>query len=119
MLMEDLDTYESMFESLCIRDLRIYAESFGGRVYHYRDGDGREMDAIIELPDGRWGAFEIKLGVNRIDEAAEKPLKIDELTSESNRSKKPSVLCVICSLSSAAYKRNDGIFVIPITALKN
>ncbi|MEA4978103.1 MAG: DUF4143 domain-containing protein [Methanomassiliicoccaceae archaeon] len=119
MMMGDLNTYGLMFESMCIRDLEIYAESFGGRVYHYRDGEGREIDAVIELPDGRWGAFEIKLGADRIDKAAEKLLKIDEMASEGRDSKRPSVLCVICGLSSAAYRRDDGVFVIPITALKN
>lgn len=119
MMMEDLNTYGLMFESMCIRDLEIYAGSFGGKVYHYRDGDGREIDAVIELQDGRWGAFEIKLGADRVDKAAEKLLKIDELISENRRYKGPSVLCVICGMSSAAYKRDDGVYVIPITSLKN
>ena len=119
MMIGDLNTYGLMFESMCIRDLEIYAESFGGRVYHYRDGEGREIDAVIELPDGRWGAFEIKLGSDRLDRAAEKLIKIDELVSKGRGSKRPSVLCVICGLSSAAYRRDDGVFVIPITALKN
>jgi predicted AAA+ superfamily ATPase len=119
MMIGDLNTYGLMFESLCMRDLGIYAESFGGRLYHYRDGDGREVDAVVELPDGRWGAFEIKLGIDRIDAAAEGLLKINELTYGNNKSKGPAVLCVICGLSSAAYRREDGVFVIPITALRN
>lgn len=119
MLMNDLNTFGFLFESLCIRDLSVYAESFGGRLYHYRDSEGREIDAVVEFPDGRWGAFEVKLGADRIDEAAENLLKIDELTSRDPKSKKPSVLCVICGIISAAYKRDDGVYVIPITALKN
>jgi len=119
MMIGDLNTYGLMFESLCMRDLGIYAESFGCRLYHYRDGDGREVYAVVELPDGRWGAFEIKLGIDRIDAAAEGLLKINELTYGNNKSKGPAVLCVICGLSSAAYRREDGVFVIPITALRN
>lgn len=119
MLMKDLNTLGFMFESLCMRDLTVYAESFGGRLHHYRDSEGREIDAVVELSDGRWGAFEVKLGANQIDKAAENLLKIDEMTSQDQKSKRPSVLCVICGLTPAAYRRDDGVYVIPITALKN
>ncbi len=119
MLIKDLNTLGFMFESLCMRDLTVYAESFGGKIHHYRDSEGREIDAVVELSDGRWGAFEIKLGANQIDKAAENLLKFDEITSRDQKSKRPSVLCVICGLTPAAYKRDDGVYVIPITALKN
>lgn len=118
-LLNDLETLGFMFEALCERDLRIYAESFGANLYHYQDYKNREIDAVIELPDGNWCAFEIKLGANQIDQAAANLLKIKREFEEDPKSVPPSVLCVLCGLSNAAYKREDGIFVVPITALKN
>lgn len=118
-LLNDLETLGFMFEALCERDLRIYAESFGANLYHYQDYKNREIDAVIELPDGNWCAFEIKLGANQIDQAAANLLKIKQEFEEDKKSVPPSVLCVLCGLSNAAYKREDGVFVVPITALKN
>lgn len=118
-LLNDLETLGFMFEALCERDLRIYAESFGANLYHYQDYKNREIDAVIELPDGNWCAFEIKLGANQIDQAAANLLKIKHEFEEDKKSVTPSVLCVICGLSNAAYKREDGVFVVPITALKH
>ena len=117
-LLNDLKTFGFLFESLCIRDLRIYAESFGARVFHYRDGSGREIDAVIEWPDGRWGAFEIKLGANQIDDAAKSLLRIKSLMESDSKAKAPSFLGVICGLANFSYAREDGILVIPITALR-
>ncbi len=77
-LIGDLNTLGFLFEALCERDLRIYAESFGARLYHYQDYAGREIDAVIELDDGDWCAFEIKLGANKIDEGAESLNRIRE-----------------------------------------
>lgn len=76
-LLGDLETLGFLFEALCERDLKIYGESFGASLYHYQDYRGREIDAVLELRDGDWCAFEIKLGANQIDEAAENLLKID------------------------------------------
>ena len=117
-LINDLETFGFLFEALCERDLRIYAESFGAQLYHYQDYSNKEIDAVIELKDGRWCAFEIKLGANQIDKAAENLIEIRDKIAE-NSGKVPSVLCVICGLTNAAYIRPDGVFVIPITALKN
>ncbi len=117
-LINDLETFGFMFEALCERDLRIYAESFGGKLFHYQDYLNREIDAVIELDDGNWCAFEIKLGANQIDDAAKNLIKIKHSIEEDDGIA-PSVLCVICGLSSAAYLRPDGVFVVPITALKN
>ena len=117
-LINDLETFGFMFESLCERDLKIYAESFGAQVFHYQDYSNREVDAVIELEDGRWCAFEIKLGANQIDKAAENLLNLKNKIAEEG-GKVPSVLCVICGLSVAAYLRPDGVFVVPITALKD
>ena len=118
-LMADLNTLGFLFEALCERDLRIYAEAFGGNLYHYQDYRGKEIDAVIELADGNWAAFEIKLGANQIDTAAENLLKIKQSIEKDPKGKPPAVLCVVCGLASAAYRRPDGVYVVPITALKN
>lgn len=118
MLMNDLNTLGFLFESMCVRDLQIYADAMGAKVYHYQDYKGREVDAVIELPDGNWCAFEIKLGARQIDVAAEGLLKLSRSITESPGGKPPLVLAVICALSNAAYQREDGVFVLPITALK-
>lgn len=116
-LIGDLETFGFLFEALCERDLRIYAESFGANLYHYQDYNNNEIDAVIELPDGNWCAFEIKLGANQIDKAAEGLVKLKKSITDKG-GKAPSVLCVLCGLSNAAYVRNDGVYVIPLTALK-
>lgn len=118
-LLGDLNTFGFLFEALCERDLKIYAESFGASLYHYQDYQNREIDAVIELEDGNWCAFEIKLGANQIDEAAQNLLSIRKEIEKDPKGKPPSVLCVLCGLSSAAYRRPDGVFVVPATTLKN
>lgn len=117
-LIQDLETFGFMFEALCECDLKIYAESFGGKLFHYQDYANREIDAVIEMKDGRWCAFEIKLGAHQIDAAAEGLLELrDTIAAEGGNV--PEVLCVVCGLTRAAYRRPDGVFVVPITALKN
>lgn len=118
-LLGDLETLGFLFEAMCERDLRIYAESFGANLYHYQDYKDNEIDAVVELPDGEWCAFEIKLGANQIDAAAGNLLEIKKQIENDPKGKPPSVLCVLCGLSNAAYKRPDGVFVVPVTALKN
>ena len=118
-LINDLETAGFLFEALCERDLKIYAESFGATLYHYQDYKGREIDSVIELSDGNWCAIEIKLGANQIEQAAQNLLKIKKEFEADTKSKPPSVLCVVCGLSNAAYQRPDGVFVVPVTALKN
>lgn len=116
-LLNDLNTFDFMFEALCERDLRIYAESLGGKLYHYQDYKNREIDAIVELKDGRLGAFEIKLGVEAVDNAARSLIEIrDALKAEG--SNKLDVLVVISGLSNFAYRREDGVYVVPITTLR-
>lgn len=116
-LLGDLETLGFLFEALCERDLRIYAEVFGAGLYHYQDYRNQEIDAVVELPDGSWSAFEIKLGANQIDAAATKLLEIRRQFEADPKGRPPVALCVICGLSSAAYRRPDGVFVVPITAL--
>ena len=118
-LLGDLETLGFLFEAMCERDLRIYAESFGANLYHYQDYKDNEIDAVVELPDGEWCAFEIKLGANQIDAAAGNLLEIKKQIENDPKGKPPSVLCVLCGLSNAAYKRPDGVFVVPVTALKD
>ena len=115
MLLNDLNTLGFLFEALCERDLKIYAESFDAELYHYQDYNNNEMDAVIAMPDGKWCGFEIKLGANQIDMAAENLIKIkNEIKASGGIA--PDSLCVICGLSNAAYQRPDGVFVVPITA---
>lgn len=119
MLINDLRTLGFLFEALCERDLKIYAESFGASLYHYQGYDGKEIDAVIELKNSDWCAFEIKLGANQIDDAAKNLLDINQKIKNDPKGKPAKVLCVICGLAGAAYKRPDGVYVVPITALKN
>lgn len=117
-LINDLETFGLLFEALVERDLKIYAESIDAKTYHYQDYLNREIDQIIELEDGNWCAFEIKLGANQIDSAANNLIKIRDSIKENN-GKVPKTLCIICGMSKAAYQRPDGVYVVPITALKN
>ena len=117
-LIGDLNTFGFLFESLAEHDLDIYARSLNGNLYHYQDYSNREIDAVLELEDGRWGAFEIKLGASQIDKAAENLLKTEKAIREDNPENTPAFLAVICGLSNAAYRRKDGVYVIPLTALK-
>ena len=112
---DNLEYFGFVFESLCEHDLEVYAEHLGGKLYHYRDNYNNEIDAIVELPDGRWGAFEIKLGFNQVDKAAENLLRLKNRFEAEGRT--PSVLCVICGMSVASFRRPDGVFVVPITRL--
>lgn len=117
-LLGDLNTFGFLFESLVERDLSIYAQSFGAKLFHYQDYRNNEIDAVIELEDGTWCAFEIKLGAKKIDEGAANLIKVSN-DIVNNGGKAPKILCVICGLSNAAYRRSDGVFVVPITALKD
>ncbi len=112
-LMNDFELFGFMFEALVIRDLRIYIEYLGGRIYHFYDNNtGDEVDAILELRDGDYGAIEVKLGVGKIEKAVDSLIKFSKSCDI-----KPKFLCVICGMIDYAYKREDGIY-IPLTALK-
>ena len=116
MLKQDLNTFGYMFESLCIHDLRIYADYYDGKVYHYHDERGNEADAIIQLSDGRWGMFEVKVGFNQVEKAAKELLCLKaKFEAETNSS--PEFLCIICGMTNMAFQRSDGVYVVPITSL--
>lgn len=117
-LLNDLNTFGFLFEALVEKDLLVYAQSIGARLFHYQNYKGEEIDAVIELDDGSWCAFEIKLGANRVEEGAANLNKVcDNIVK--NGGKPPILKGVICGLTNAAYKRPDGVYVIPITAMKN
>jgi len=115
-LLFDLKTMGFLFESLVVRDLRIYSQTIDGSIFHYRDKTGLEADAIIHLSNGRWGAIEVKLGQERVEEGAKNLLKLSSKIDDSKMNK-PSFLAVITG-SEFAYKRDDGVLVIPIGCLK-
>ena len=116
-LKTDLKTFGFLFEALCERDLKIYAGTFGGEVYHYRDHSNREIDAVVEMKNEGWGAFEIKLGQDSVDDAAKTLIKIRDFMHDDEGAVEPRFLCVITGLGGAAYRREDGVYVVPITAL--
>lgn len=118
-MLGDLETAGFMFEALCERDLKIYAEADDAALYHYQDYAGKEIDAVVEFRNGEWIAFEIKLGANQIDAAAENLISIRDSIVEEKSGKPPKAMCVLCGMSNAAYQRPDGVYVVPITALKN
>lgn len=115
-LISDLNTMGLYFESLAVRDLRVYSEKIGGSVFHYRDSDGLEADAIIKLADGRWAALEMKLcDSERIDEGAKHLIKLkDSIDTEKHR--QPEFLMVV-SATNYAYQRPDGVWVVPLGCL--
>ena len=114
MLLRDLRTFGFLFESLAIRDLQIYAESIDAKLYHYQDYDGREIDAVIQFDDGAWSAFEIKLNPNDADEAAANLKKVASVF----RHNPPTSLSVVVGKSGIAHRREDGVYVLPLTSLK-
>lgn len=116
-LLEDFNYFGFLFESLCDRDLRIYAEAIDGQVFHYRDGSGLEADAVIALNDGRWAAVEVKIGSKEIEDAA---VHLLELKNKVNTEKmrEPSFLMILTG-TEIAYRREDGVYVVPLGCLKD
>lgn len=115
-LTRDLRYLGFLFESLVIRDLRVYAQSLGGTVSHFRDSSGREADAIIHQPDGTWAAFEVKLGQGGIAHGARSLLRLADAV-DTDRAGEPVALTVITG-SGFAHRRPDGVNVVPITTLR-
>lgn len=117
-LTQDLNTMGFLFENLAVRDLRIYSELLDGSVYHYRDKSGLECDAVIHLRNGSYGLVEIKLGGDKLIEEGAQTLKTLSDLIDTNSMKKPSFMMVLCAQAPFAYKRNDGVYVVPITSLR-
>lgn len=118
-LINDLNTFGFVFENLCIRDLRVYAESINGNLYHYRDASSLECDAVIHLRNGSYGLIEIKLGGDKlIEEGALNLIKLKNKL-DTSKMKQPSFLMVITATGGYAYRRNDDVYVVPIGCLKN
>lgn len=116
-LLDDLETFGFIFESLCIRDLRVYAEPLGGDVFHYRDETGLEVDAVVQLPDGTWAAFEVKLGGEQaIDRAANNLLALAEKVDDKHRERLRSL--VILTGGNTSYPRADGTHVVSLGHLR-
>lgn len=118
-LMKDLNTFGFIFETLCIRDLRVYAESIGGTVYHYRDANGLECDAVIHLRNGSYGLIEVKLGGDRLINEGIENLKNMYSKIDTKKMNKPSFLMVLTATGNFAYRREDGVYVVPVGCLKD
>lgn len=118
-LINDLNTFGLLFETLCIRDLRVYAESIKGKVYHYRDANDLECNAVIHLRDGSYGLIEIKLGGDSLINEGADTLKKLESRIDITKMKNPSFLLVLTATGKYAYRREDGVYVVPIGCLKN
>lgn len=118
-LIEDLNTCGLFFETMCIRDLRVYADALDGTVYHYRDKNGLECDAVVHLRNGSYGLIEIKLGGEKLIEDGAKTLTALSNIIDTTRMKAPAFRMVLTGTGDFAYKRTDGIYVVPIGCLKD
>lgn len=117
-LMNDLNTFGLLFETMCVRDLRVYADALGGTVYHYRDKNGLECDAVVHLRNGSYGLVEIKLGGDNLIEEAAETLKELANKIDTTKMKSPSFMMVLTALGSYAYQREDNVWVVPVGSLK-
>ena len=118
-LLNDLNTFGFIFETLGVRDLRVFADALNGTVYHYRDKDGLECDAVVHLRNGAYGLIEIKLGGDRLIEEGAKSLLTLSGKLDTAKMKQPSFLMVLTGTGDYAYRRTDGVFVVPIGCLKD
>ena len=116
-VLQDFEYFGFLFEALCARDVRIYAQRNDGEVFHYRDKSGLEADMIVQLRDGRWGAIEVKLGNKQIEQAADSLIKLKEKV-DVEKMREPSFLLVLTG-GQFAYRRKDGVWIVPVGCLKN
>jgi hypothetical protein len=116
-LMNDLKAFGLLFETLCVRDLRVYSQPLRGEVYHYRDKDGLECDAVVHLPNGSYGLIEIKLGGEKAIEEGASTLQRLASKIDGDRMKAPSFMMVLTAVGAFAYRRKDGVLVVPVTVL--
>ena len=118
-LINDLKTFGFLFETLCVRDLRVFSDALNGKVYHYRDKNGQECDAVVHLRNGKYGLIEIKLGGEKLIEEGVETLKSMKSKIDTNKMNAPSFLMVLTGIGDYAYQRSDGVLVVPIGCLKN
>lgn len=118
-LIADLKTFGFLFETLCVRDLRVFADALNGGVYHYRDKDGLECDAVIHLRNGAYGLVGIKLGGDKMIEEGAENLKALSRKIDTDKMKKPSFQMVLIGIGDYAYRRRDGVYVVPIGCLRD
>ena len=118
-LLSDFNTFGLFFETMAVRDLRTYAEALLGKVYHYRDSDKLECDAVIHLRNGEYGLVEIKIGGTTLIEEGAASLKTLENKIDTTKMKRPSFLMVLVAIGDIAYRRPDGVYVVPIGCLKD
>lgn len=116
-LVKDLNTMGLIFETMAVRDLRVYADALGGKVYHYRDKNGLECDAVIHLRNGKYALVEVKLGGDSLIESGAKTLKALAAKIDTDKMDSPSFLMVLTGVGKYAYTRDDGVVVVPISAL--
>lgn len=118
-LVNDLNTMGFLFENMCIRDLRIYAEALDGNVYHYRDKSGLECDAVVHLRNGVYGLVEIKLGGDRLISEGIETLKKLYSNIDTTKMKAPAFKMVLIGVGEMSYRRSDGIYIVPLSCLKH
>ena len=118
-LINDLNTFGLIFETLCVRDLRVFADALDGNVYHYRDKDKLECDAIVHLRNGSYGLIEIKLGGDSLIEEGVESLLTLAKKIDTTKMKNPSFLMVLTAVGKYAFRREDGVYVVPIGCLKD
>ena len=118
-LIADLNTFGLLFETMCIRDLRVFADALNGKVYHFRDKTDLECDAVVHLRNGTYGLIEIKLGGDRLIEEGAKNLKKLRDKIDTTKMKAPSFLMVLIGAGDYAYRRQDKVYVVPIGCLKD
>ena len=118
-LIGDLNTFGLFFETMCIRDLRVFADALNGKVYHFRDKTGLECDAVVHLRNGSYGLIEVKLGGDKLIEEGAENLKTLKNKIDITKMKAPSFLMVLIGVGDYAYRRQDGVYVVPIGCLKD
>ena len=118
-LSQDLNTLGLLFETMCVRDLRVYAEALDGSISHYRDKNGLECDIVVHLRNGSYGLIEVKLGGDTLIEEGAKSLKNLSAKIDTTKMKEPSFLMVLTGLGEFAYRRPDGVLVVPVSCLKD
>lgn len=118
-LIADLKTFGFLFETMCVRDLRVFADALNGTVYHYRDKEGLECDAVVHLRNGNYGLIEIKLGGDTLIEEGAKTLTALAKKIDTTKMNPPAFSMVLIGTGNYAYRRQDGIYVVPIGCLRD